>query len=179
MFFKDCTLKLTVMAITLRILLGLLVISTYAVGQPTQQTMKKYTKVPAGYVMVLRQGDNVFEELKTFARQENIQGAHLSGMGFVNITFGFFDAKAKKYNPKEFKDVELASMLGTIAWKDADVSIHAHGVAGDKTFQTYGGHILEAQVSTGSLEVLIIVHPAHFERKQDPTIGADVLDITP
>jgi uncharacterized protein len=166
------------MASIVRITWALLFIGSSALCQQTQPpAMKKYTKVPAGYVMVLRQGDNVFEEIKTFARQENVQGAHISGMGFVNITFGFFDAKAKKYNPKEFKDVELASMLGTIAWKDGDVSIHAHGVAGDKSFQTYGGHILEAQVSTGSLEVLVTVHPQRFERKQDPRLGADVLDI--
>jgi len=161
-----------------RIALAVLLISTGALGQqPPSKTMKKYTQVPAGYVMVLRQGDNLFDELKTLARAEKIPSAHLSGMGFVNITFGFFDFKEKKYNPKQFKDVELASMLGTIAWKDGDVSIHAHGVAGDKTFQTYGGHILDAQVSTGSLEILITVHPQRLERKHDEALGADVLGL--
>ena len=160
--------------------LAFVIAANCAWGQSsTQHDMKKYTKVPAGYVIVLRQGDNLFDELKTFAQDEKIPSAHISGMGFVNITFGFFDFKEKKYNPKQFKDVELASMLGTIAWKDGDVSIHAHGVAGDKTFQTYGGHILEAQVSTGSLEILITVHPERFERKRDEALGADVLDINP
>ncbi|WP_418219846.1 PCC domain-containing protein [Chryseolinea soli] len=56
-------------------------------------------------------------------------------------------------------------------------SIHAHGVAGDQSFQTFGGHILKTSVSTGSLEVLIIPHDKLFERKHDDSIGTDVLDI--
>ncbi len=55
-------------------------------------------------------------------------------MGFVNITFGFFDFKTKTYNPSDFNGVELASMHGTLAAK-GEVSIHAHGVVTDKKFQ--------------------------------------------
>jgi predicted DNA-binding protein with PD1-like motif len=168
------------MSSTARFTLALLFVNASAFcQQSTSIVMKKYIQVPAGYVMVLRQGDNVFDELKTLATTEKIPSAHLSGMGFVHVTFGFFDFKEKKYNPKDFKDVELASMLGTIAWKDGEVSIHAHGVAGDKTFHTYGGHILDAQVSTGSVEILITLHPQRLERKRDEALGADVLDIDP
>jgi len=154
--------------------------STSAIGQQQpSQRIKKYIQVPSGYVMVLREGDNVFEELKTLARNEKIPSAHITGMGFVNIAFGFFNFDTGQYQPKEFQDMELASMLGTIAWKEGEVSIHAHGVAGDRTFHTYGGHILNAQVSKGSVEVLITVHSQRFERKRDETLGADVLDIDP
>ena len=147
-------------------------------GQSKDQAdMKRYTKVPTGYLMVLRQGDNLFQELEKFAQAEKIPSANFSGMGFVNITFGFFNFETKQYESKDFKDVELASMQGTIAHKKDQISIHAHGVAGDKSFQTYGGHILGATVGTGSLEILVTVHDKAFEREKDEALGADVLNI--
>jgi uncharacterized protein len=147
------------------------------VQSTNSDNMKRYVKVPTGYLMVLKQGDNLFQELEKFAETEAIQSANFTGMGFVDITFGFFDFKTKKYNPKDFKAVELASMHGTIAWKQNDISIHAHGVVGDKNFQAFAGHILGAVVSTGSAEIMIFLHDKHFQREKDESIGADVLEI--
>ena len=146
-------------------------------GQSKVQPEKRYTKVPNGYLMVLRQHDNLFRELEKFVNVEKIPSANFTGMGFVSVTFGFFDFKTKKYNPKDFKEVELASMHGTLAWKKDSVSIHAHGVVGDKTFQAFAGHILDATVSTCSVEIFITVHDKFFERKKDESIGADVLTL--
>jgi predicted DNA-binding protein with PD1-like motif len=70
-------------------------------------------------------------------------------------------------------------MHGTLAWKKDSVSVHAHGVVADKTFRAFGGHILEATVGTGSVEIFITVHDKIFERKKDESIGADVLSIDP
>jgi predicted DNA-binding protein with PD1-like motif len=140
---------------------------------------KRYVKVPAGYLMVLKQGDGVINQLEDFAQSEKILSANFTGMGFVNITFGFFNFQTKKYEPRTFNDVELVSMHGTIAWKNDSVSIHAHGVVADKTFHAYGGHILKAKVGTGSVEVLITTHDKRFERKKDEAIGADVLQLNP
>lgn len=116
-------------------------------------------------------------ELEKFALTESIPSANFTGMGFVNITFGFFDKQTKTYVPKDFKDLELASMHGTIAYKDDMPSIHTHGVAGDKSFQTFGGHILNATVSSGSVEIFIVEHNKRFVRKKDESIGADVLEL--
>jgi len=147
--------------------------------QNKNESVNRYVKVPDGYLMVLRQKDNVFYELEKFAKGENIPSANFTGMGFVNIRFGFFDFKTKKYDPKDFSAVELVSMHGTLAWKKDSVSIHAHGVVADKTFQAFGGHILDATVGTGSVEILITPHDKVFERKKDESIGADVLSIDP
>ena len=153
------------------------VISVSYAQTNTVDSAKRFTKVTHGYVMVLRQGDNVIVELEKFASSENIPSANFTGMGFVNITFGFFDKQSKTYIPKDFNDVELASMHGTIAYKDGKPKVHAHGVAGDKSFQTFGGHILNATVSTGSVEIFIVNHNKRFIRKKDETLGADVLHL--
>lgn len=148
-------------------------------AQKTQPEIPRYIKVPAGYLMVLRQGDNIFDELEIFAKNENIPSANFTGMGFVNMTFGFFDFEKKEYDPKkEFKDMELASMHGTIAWQNGKVSIHAHGTVTGKDFMAYGGHILSGTVSTGSLEIMIIVHDKKFERIKEEKVGANVLCIS-
>lgn len=149
-------------------------------AQSTRKTptaMKKYTRVPAGYLMVLRQGDSILNEIEALAQVEKIPSATFSGMGFVNITFGFFDFKTRQYTPKEFRDVELASMQGTIAWQKGKVSLHAHGVVTDKTFQAYGGHILKGAVGTGSVEILVTVHDQPLERVFEDALGANVLSL--
>jgi len=137
----------------------------------------RYVKVPAGYLMVLRQGDSLLIELEKFVKQEKIPSANFTGMGFVNMEFGFYNAKTKKFDPKEFKGVELASMNGTIATQKGKVSIHAHGVVTDKKFNAFGGHILSATVGTGSIEILVTVHDRPFERILDEELGANVLEI--
>lgn len=149
-----------------------------ATGMTAQDKSKKrYIKVPEGYLMVLLQGDNILKELETFATTEKIPAANFTGMGFVTMTFGYYDFKKKKFNPKEFKDVELASMNGTIAWQKGKPSVHAHGVVTDENFNAFGGHILDGTVGTGSLEVMILVHDQTLERKHEDYIGANVLCI--
>lgn len=155
----------------------LFVLSFTANAQKRQPEIPRYTKVELGYLMVLRQGDSIIEELELLAQKENIPSANFTGMGFVNMTFGFYDFKAKKFNPKEFNDVEMTSMHGTIAWQDGKPSIHAHGTVADKEFKAYGGHILSGTVGTGSVEILIIVHNKKFERIKEKSLGANVLCI--
>jgi predicted DNA-binding protein with PD1-like motif len=138
---------------------------------------KRYIKVPAGYLMVLRQGDNVLAHIEELAEKEKIPSANFSGMGFIHVKFGFFNFETKQYEPREFRDVELASMTGSIAWQNNKVSLHTHGVVTDKTFAAYGGHMLEASVSTGSVEILVTLHDKPLERIMEQPLGANVLNL--
>ncbi|WP_420994731.1 PPC domain-containing DNA-binding protein [Cupriavidus sp. 30B13] len=140
-------------------------------------SVKRYIKTPTGYLLVLRMGDNVFQQIEAFAICERVPSASLSAIGFTNVTFGFWDADKQAFNPKTFRNVEMASIVGSLAWKDGKPSIHAHGVAGDSKFDTYGGHILAMEVGTGSLEVTVTVYPQPLERAVDPRIGANVLGL--
>ncbi len=158
------------------LLLSSIVITANA-QRSTDASQKRYIKVPAGYLMVLRQGDNIFGELETLAVQEKIASASISGMGFVNATFGYFNRDTKQYDPKQFFDMELAGMNGSIAWQDGQPSLHLHGVVTDKDFSAHGGHMLAATVSTGSLEIMITTHPQKLQRIKDPELGANVLQL--
>lgn len=144
-------------------------------AQHIKPEVPRYIKVSAGYLMVLRQNDDILKEIESLAVKEDIMSANFTGMGFVNMTFGFFDFKAKKYNPKTFNDVELASMVGSIAWQDGKPSIHAHGTVTGPDFMAYGGHILSGTVGTGSVEILVTTHNQKLERIKEKDLGANVL----
>jgi len=127
--------------------------------------------------MVLRKGDNAFQELTKLATTEKIPSASLTGIGFGNVTFGFWNNEKKDFDSQTFKNVEMASFTGSLAWKGDQPSIHMHGVAGDSSFQAHGGHILNFEVTTGSMEITVIVHNEHLERSIDPCIKANVLGL--
>jgi predicted DNA-binding protein with PD1-like motif len=142
-----------------------------------QTSPKRYTKVPGGYLMVLRQGDVLIGQLESLMQQENIPSANFTGMGFAEVEFGFFNSRSRKYKSKKIKAGEIASMHGSLAWQDGKPSVHAHGVLSNNKFKTRGGHILSAIVGTGSLEIMIHVHDKRLERKKDEVLGANVLDL--
>jgi len=141
-------------------------------------TQKKHIAVPTGYLVVLTQGDDVLKNIEALAFKEDIPSASFTGMGFVNVTFGFFDAEARKYHPRRFEGMELVSMHGTIAWQKGKPSIHAHGVVAGRDFQAHGGHILSAEVGTGSVEIAITVYKHRLERTMDADLGANVLQLS-
>jgi predicted DNA-binding protein with PD1-like motif len=139
---------------------------------------KRYIPTPNGYLMVPRQGDDVFARLEALMREEKIPAATIAGFGFLSTaTFGYFDFETKEYRPKTFNDLELTNLTGTLAWKEGKPAIHAHGVAGDESFRTFGGHVLSLEVGRGSLEISVVVIPTRLERAVDAEIGANVLQL--
>lgn len=138
----------------------------------------RYIKTPTGYLMVLRQGEDVIANIENLAKSEKIPSASFTGIGFASdVTFGFYDFNAKKFDPKTFNKVEMGSLTGSIAWNDQGPSIHVHGVATDDKFNAYGGHILSLRVGTGSMEIYINVNDQKLERKVEQPLNANVLQL--
>jgi predicted DNA-binding protein with PD1-like motif len=140
-------------------------------------TSSKYTRTPSGFLLVLRPGDDVLHELEQLATREQIPSASFTGFGFVHPTFGFWNAARKDYDPKSFRDTELASLTGSIAWQADKPALHLHGVVTDKHFTAYGGHILALEVGTGSVEITVVVLPQRLTREMDASTGAAVLKL--
>lgn len=134
-----------------------------------------HIRTPTGHLMVLREGADVFAALAQLAVQEALPSASFTGLGFVHATFGFWNRETRQFDPRTFRDVELGSMVGSIAWQEGKPSIHAHGVAAGSDFQAVGGHLLELQVSTGSVEITLVVNDRQLERALDACLGANVL----
>lgn len=138
----------------------------------------RYVKTPTGYMMVLRQGDDVLQSLASLVEAERIPSASITGIGFLkDVTFGFYDFAKKDFQPKDFHDVEIAGMTGSLAWKDGKPSVHAHAMVAGRDFKAVGGHLLAAKVGTGSAEITVITHDRKLERKVDPDLGVNVLQL--
>lgn len=164
-----------------KIIIGILLclaINTINAQQKENSQKCSYTKTASGYLMVMREGDNVLALIENLASEEQIPSANFTGIGFAQeVTFGFYDFSQKKFNPKTFNKVEMGSLTGSIAWSGAKPSLHIHGVATDDKFDAYGGHILALKVGTGSMEVYITVNNEKLERKIEQPLNANVLQL--
>lgn len=146
--------------------------------QNTTNSPCRYSKTAEGFLLVLREGDDVIASIENLAKEQQIPSGNFTGIGFAGeVTFGFFDFNQKKYNPKTFNKVEMGSLTGSIAWSEGKPSLHIHGVATDDQFQAYGGHILALKVGTGSMEIYVSVNQEKLERKMEQPLGANVLQL--
>jgi uncharacterized protein len=154
-------------------LVALVALLSSCQGEPNPS--RKYVRSGDSYLMVLREGDDAFAHLRQLALDENLRGATFSGFGFGHATFGYFDQQKKDFDRREVRDVELASLRGSIAWQSGEPSLHAHAVASDRSFAAQGGHLLGFQVGRGSLELEITQQHLRLDRVRDEALGANVL----
>lgn len=149
-----------------------------SLARAAEEGTSSYIKTPTGYLMVLHQGDNVIAGIEKLAEREKLPSGSITGIGFMrDVTFGYFDFAKKDFQPKTFHDVEIAGMTGSIAWKAGKPSVHLHAVAAGRDFAAVGGHVLTATVGTGSAEITIVAHDKQLERKVDPGLGVNVLQL--
>lgn len=144
-------------------------------SDPTSTSMA----TPTGYLMVLRQGNDVLAALEALAVRTGIGGATFSGFGFAGrATFGFFDVERGDYVPQEFADLEMVALQSSLAWQDGKPSVHMHGVGAGADHRAVGGHVLALIVGRGSMELTITVAGKPLMRAHDAAIGANVLQLS-
>jgi predicted DNA-binding protein with PD1-like motif len=73
------------------------------------------------------------------------------------------------------EQVEVLSLVGNIALKGSEPSLHAHVVLGKADGSAHGGHLLEAHVRP-TLEVVIEEAPRELRRVFDSITGLALLD---
>jgi uncharacterized protein len=140
--------------------------------------IKRYIAVPNGFLMVFRQGDDVFAGIEAMMRAEQTPSASMTGFGFVaEARFGYFNFERGDYDAQTFENLEITALIGTLAWKEGKPAIHAHATGGDRQFRMAGGHVLGLVVGRGSFELSVVVHPQRLERRLEPDIGANVLQL--
>lgn len=129
--------------------------------------------------LILDAGEEAFEAISRFAREQNIQSASLSAIGaFEYATVGWFDLETKHYHEIPVRQqCEVLSAIGDIALDDTGKpALHIHAVLGLSDGTTRGGHFLDGLVRP-TLEVTVHETPAALRRKRNAEFGISLIDI--
>jgi predicted DNA-binding protein with PD1-like motif len=129
------------------------------------------------YAIVFDKGDEARAGLERFAREQNIDAAHLTAIGaFSGATLGYFDREKKEYQKIPVKEqVEVLSLIGDVAVYRGEPTVHAHVVVGRSDGTCRGGHLLEAHVWP-TLEVILVESPKHLRKVYDPETGLALIN---
>ncbi len=135
-------------------------------------------KMGATHIIRLYPGEKLMGALIAYAKEHQINSAHIRGIGAVtNAKLGFFDLDKKVYLDKLFEEnYELISLNGNLAWIDEDPIIHAHIVIAGADYQAIAGHLFEAEI-TVTAEIFIEERAERFQRVPDETTGLKLINI--
>lgn len=105
--------------------------------------------------------------------EEREQSFHFSMIGGCSeVELAYYDFSKKDYFTKTFnsQNFEVLSINGNAGWHEGKPMIHAHGVFGDDTYATFGGHIMRMTISAvGETEINWL--PQKLEKKTDAASG--------
>lgn len=124
------------------------------------------------WALILDRGEDPVSCIESFASDHQLSAAHLTAIGaFAHVTLGWFDWDSKDYEEIALDEqLEVLSLVGDIALKDEEPSLHAHVVVGTRDGNARGGHLLGARVRP-TLEVILTESPAHLRKRHDPESG--------
>jgi predicted DNA-binding protein with PD1-like motif len=131
------------------------------------------------FALIFQTGDEVMSQLKGFARDGRLSGAHFTAIGaFQEVMIGYFDWSRKDYKRIHFREqVEVVSLIGDVSeGADGKPNVHAHVVLVRSDGTALGGHLLEARVRP-TLEVILVESPEHLSRKYDPESGLALINL--
>jgi uncharacterized protein len=130
------------------------------------------------FALIFETGEEVMAGLTGFARDRSFTACRFTAIGaFSDVTLGFFDWERKHYKKIPFREqVEVLSLVGDIALRDGQPTLHAHVVVGKSDGTAHGGHLIEAHVRP-TLEVILVESPSFLQRKIDPESGVALIDI--
>lgn len=130
------------------------------------------------WMVRLDDGEDLFDTLAAFARQERIGAATVEfGIGmFSRATVGYWDGQ--QYQPHEITAPhEVVSLHGTIAQADGQPSIHLHAGLAGPDHRLVGGHLLRATVRYVQEISVEAFRGQEFGRPLDERFGLRILDL--
>lgn len=97
----------------------------------------------------LDRGDFINLSLTEVAKKVGLSAGWINGIGALeNAELGYYDYPSKTYVKKQFYDeYELTSLSGNISIKENEVFVHTHVTLSNKSFEVFGGHLFDAQIS--------------------------------
>ena len=121
------------------------------------------------FILVLRLGENLFENIIRCANTINLKAASLSGLGALeDVVVAYYNLHTKTFQQKLFKGTyELISLNGNISLSNNKPNVHIHAALGTEEYNVIGGHIMGAIVSaTAEICITPLSGPMHREYKE-------------
>ena len=145
------------------------------------------------FVLVLDEGEEAVTAIKAFAKDQNLQGSTVAGIGaFENCSFGHFNPATKEFTRNDLSvQAEVLALNGNIAGDlghddghddddgdddeaDDGPHLHLHCVVGLRDATTRGGHLIQGIVRP-TMELIIEESPVHMNRGLDHASGLVLL----
>ena len=137
----------------------------------------EYKKFDNIIIARIDKGEEILEQLKAIAINENIKLASINAIGAVNdFTVGVYKTDEKKYCSNSFKGYyEITSLTGTISTMNGEYYAHLHMSAGNEKGAVFGGHLNRAVVSA-TCELVITIIDGKVDRVYDEETGLNVFE---
>jgi uncharacterized protein len=145
------------------------------------------------FVLVLDAGEEAVASIKAFAKQQELQGSTVAGIGaFETCSFGHFNPATKEFTRNDLTvQAEVLALNGNIAGElgqhdghedddgdgdseDNGPHLHLHCVVGLNDASTRGGHLIQGIVRP-TMELVIEESPVHLNRGLDSASGLVLL----
>lgn len=129
------------------------------------------------FVVVLERGDEIVESLGRLAREHQVEGAFLSGIGAVRgVTIAWYDLDSQEYRDRRIEDqLEVVSLIGNLGrTADGEPMAHVHAGLARADVSMIGGHLKEATVSP-TLELWVEESGIPLSRRLDESCGLPLI----
>ena len=138
----------------------------------------KYRRFKDTIIARIDKGEEILEQIKKIALEENIKLASINALGAINdFTVGVFKIDEKKYYSNNFiGNYEIVSLTGTINTMNDEFYTHIHMSAGNDKGEVFGGHLNRAMVSA-TCEMIINIIDGKIDRYFDEEIGLNLLKL--
>ncbi|MEX0748814.1 MAG: PPC domain-containing DNA-binding protein [Candidatus Saccharimonadales bacterium] len=137
----------------------------------------KHYKSGDSWTLIFNKGEPFIATMTEFCHKQRIKAGFFHGLGGVlSAEIGYYHLDRKEYEFRKLDEVlEIASLHGSVALKDDELFIHAHGVFSDTDLCTYGGHIREMVVG-GTLELQLQSLEGSWARQLDEDTGLSLIN---
>jgi predicted DNA-binding protein with PD1-like motif len=123
-------------------------------------------------VVVCEKGEEAIAAIGRAVAEEGVRAAQVTAVGgFSDGDVGYFDRDRRDYLRIPIGgQVEVLSLLGDVAERAGEPSLHVHAVLGRSDGSTLGGHLLRGEVWP-TLEVIITEVAPELAKRVDPETG--------
>lgn len=111
--------------------------------------MHRKTSTKNIHIGRLEAGDDLLQSLNGLCARHRITFGSFTLIGAVkNAVMGYFDQRTKRYTAsiRMDNDLEIASCMGNISFRDGKPFVHAHIVFSDVKGKAFGGHLMSGTI---------------------------------